>query len=66
MTSYGKGDIDWIGGTCKRHVREKTYTCLVFSKNSFEFSEFCPNINAMHCSKAMHCIVKRSNLRKRG
>ena len=51
MTSYGKGDVDWIGGTCKRHVREKTYACLVFSKHSCEFSEFCPNINAMHCSK---------------
>lgn len=30
--SHGKGDIDGIGGACKKNVREKTKTCLVFLK----------------------------------
>ena len=53
-TSHGKGDIDGIGGTCKRRVREKTQARLVFPMNSLEFSEIaseiCPNINVIHCA----------------
>ena len=60
MTSYGKGDVDWIGGTCKRHVREKTYACLVSQNILVSSVNFAPTL--------MQCIVlkKRSNLRKRG
>ena len=41
--------LDWwdMQKTCKR--KNLRLSCV--SKHSCEFSEFCPNINAMHCSK---------------
>ena len=66
VTSHGKGDIDGIGGTCNRHVREKIKSRLVFQKNSVEFSEtaaeICPNINVMHYSKEKIQSEKEINL----
>ena len=34
-TSHGKGDIDDVAGTCKRHAREKTQACIMFPKKFF-------------------------------
>ena len=55
VISHGKGDIDGIGGTWKRRVRENSQSLSCVPKNSFEFSEIvaeiCPNINVMCCSK---------------
>ena len=52
-TSHGKGDIDGLGGTCKRRIREKTRACIIDPQTSLDFancaSEICPNINIIHC-----------------
>ena len=66
-TSHGKGDIDGIGGTCKRRVREKTMARLVDPKNSLEFSqvsaEVCPKINIIHIAKE-NIITQKDQLDK--
>ena len=38
-TYLGKSDIDGLGGTCKRRVREKTLAHTVDPQNSVEFAE---------------------------
>ena len=54
-TSHGKGDIDGLGGTCKRRVREKTKARVIDPQTSLEFaqcaSQICSKINVLHCPK---------------
>ena len=37
-TSHGKGDIDGLGGTCKRRIREKTRARIIDPQTSLDFA----------------------------
>ena len=55
-TSHGKGDINDLGSTCMRKVREKTLARTIDPQNSIDFAAcaaaVCLGIIILHCSKA--------------